>query len=311
MLKLGVQTQNAVSDKNPAEGFKMISDAGFSCVDFSLHGYLLNKDIYQGKINDFFDKSIDELEDYFKPHKLAAQSNNITIHQMHMPYPMYVPAGKHSINEYLRSNVAMKSMQLCKYLECRYIVIHGFKMESQLGSEAEEWNYTESFLETILPFAKENNITICVENLYSTIGGHLIEGPCCKVNRIAERIDRINDKYQADVLGFCLDTGHANLVGLDFETFINALGSRLKVLHIHDNDGVRDLHQIPFTFARTRENTCSTDWNGFIRGLQDIHYDGVLNFETGPVLKSFPAELKPNALKFIAEIGKYFASNLI
>ena len=48
--------------------------------------------------------------------------------------------------------------------------------------------------------------------------------------------------------------GHANIVGLDFEKFITTLGSRLKVLHIHDNDSISDLHQIPFTFTRTREN---------------------------------------------------------
>lgn len=31
----------------------------------------------------------------------------------------------------------------------------------------------------------------------------------------------------------------------------------------------RDLHQIPFTFTRSRENVSSTDWEGFIRGLQE------------------------------------------
>lgn len=120
----------------------------------------------------------------------------------------------------------------------------------------------------------------------------------------------MNERYQAEVLGFCFDTGHANLVGLDFEDFLTTLGSRLKVLHIHDNDGVADLHQVPFTFTRTRENVTSTDWEGFIRGLRKIGFDHVLSFETAPVLTAFPQELKAQALTLIAQIGAYFAKKI-
>nr|MCR5546850.1 sugar phosphate isomerase/epimerase [Lachnospiraceae bacterium] len=76
------------------------------------------------------------------------------------------------------------------------------------------------------------------------------------------------------------------------------------------NDGVRDLHQMPFTFTKTRENTTSTDWEGFIRGLRAIHFDKVLSFETAPILKSFPDELQDEVLGMIANIGKYFAEKI-
>ena len=33
----------------------------------------------------------------------------------------------------------------------------------------------------------------------------------------------MNDKYGAEVLGFCFDTGHANLVGIKFQEFIETL----------------------------------------------------------------------------------------
>lgn len=310
MLKIGVQTQNAIDDGNPGEGFERLRRAGFDCVDFSLHGYLLNKEIYQQDINAFFDVPIDELERFFAPHKAAARQAGITVHQMHMPYPIYVPKGSRKLNEYLWHEVAPKSMALCAFMDCKYIVIHGFKLARFLGSEAEEWKYTETFLEFLAPMAKEMGITVCIENLYDGIAGHLLEGPCCDVRKCAERIDRMNDKYGAEVLGFCFDTGHANVIGLDSEAFITRLGHRLKVLHIHDNDGVRDLHQIPFTFTRTRENTSSTDWEGFIRGLRAIHFDGVLNFETGPALNAFPASLHEDVLRLIAKIGGHFAKRI-
>ena len=279
-------------------------------MDFSLNKYMINKDIYQMKNSHFFDKPIEALKEYFRPHKEAAAKYGITIGQMHMPYPAYVPQGKAELNDYLWNEMAPKSMQLCHYLECPYIVIHGFKLAYFLGSEDAEWEETERFIHYLAPMANEMGVTICIENLYDSINGHLVEGPCCNVDKVVERIDRINEQYRAEVLGFCFDTGHANLVGIDFEYFLTRLGHRLKVLHIHDNDGIMDLHQIPFTFAKTRENKSSTDWDGFINGLRAIKFDGVLNFETAPVLTSFPDEMKADALAFIAKIGRYFAGKI-
>lgn len=311
MFELGVQTENVVNDEHPEEGFAMLKRAGFSCADFSLNGYLLNTDIYQASLNRFFDASVSELERFFTPHKKGAAAAGITINQMHMPYPVYVPAGEKAVNEYLWNEVAPKSMAVCAFFACPYIVIHGFKLARFLGSEDKEWAETEKFIDMAAPMAREMGITICIENLYDSLGGHLVEGPCCDVAKAVERIDRINEKYHAEVLGFCFDTGHANLVGIDFESFISGLGERLKVLHIHDNDGISDLHQIPFTFAKTRENKSSTDWEGFVRGMKRIGFQGTLSFETAPVLTAFPQVMKQDTLAFIARIGEYFAGSIV
>lgn len=310
MLKIGVQTKTIIHHENPTEGFEQVKKAGFSCVDFSLNEYLLNKTLYAKKLNTFFDKTQEELQEYFRLFKECSEKTGIVIHQMHMPYPNYVPEASIELNDYLRDVVAVKSMQLCHYLDCKYIVIHGLKLARYLGSEEAEWEMTEKFLDFLAPMAKEMGITMCVENIYTGIGNHILEGPCCDAVKAAERIDRMNDKYKAEVLGFCFDTGHANLVGIDFERFITTLGDRLKVLHIHDNDGISDLHQIPFTFTKTRENKPSTDWDGFINALKAIHFDKVLSFETAPVLDSFPLEMREDALSLIAKIGKYFAEKI-
>lgn len=310
MLRLGVQTNNVIEDEHPQEGFAMLKRAGFSCADFSMNRYLKNADVYRSVINNFFSQSIQELEAFFGPHKLGANREGITINQMHMPYPIYVAGGDRQINDYLREVVAPKSIALCGFFKCPYIVIHGYKLARFLGSENEEWEQTETFLDSLAPMAKEMGITVCLENLYTNIGDHLVEGPCCNAKKAAERIDRINEKYHAEVLGFCFDTGHANLIGIDMEDFITTLGHRLKVLHIHDNDGRRDQHQIPFTFTMLKENKPSTDWEGFIKGLRNIRFDKVLSFETAPVLDAFPDEMKEVTLSFIAQIGRYFVHKI-
>ena len=310
MQEIGVQTKNVIRDENPQEGFAMLRRAGFSCCDFSLNAYLTNQALYGFAANDFFDRTGRELETFFTPHKRAAERAGIRVSQMHMPYPNYVPGAGPELNDYLRCVVAPKSLEICAFFGCPYIVVHGFKLVHHLGSEAAEWERTADFLDYLAPMAKAYGITVCVENLYTSVGSHIVEGPCCDAHIAARRIDRFNEKYGAEVLGFCFDTGHANLVGIDLEPFLTVLGRRLKVLHIHDNDGVSDLHQIPFTFTRTRENLPSTDWEGFVRGLKAAGYAGVLNFETAPVLTSFPDAMKEEALGFIAGIGRYFAGAL-
>lgn len=311
MMQIGVQTKDVVYDLNPGDGFEMLKKTGFSCADFSLNSYLTNTSLYKFELNDFFNKSECELEQFFAPHKEGAKKAGIYINQMHMPYPNYVPNGSRELNDYLWNNVAPKSMKICAFFECPYIVMHGFKLARNLGSEELEWEQTEKFIDSLAPMAKEMGITICIENLYNSIGTHIVEGPCCNARKAAERIDRINEKYGAEILGFCFDTGHANLVGINFEEFISTLDYRLKVLHIHDNDGIGDLHQIPFTFTRSRENAVATDWDGFVRGLKRIKFDKVLSFETAPVLTAFPDEMKQDSLAFIAKIGNYFAEKIM
>lgn len=311
MLGIGVQTKNVVEDADPTSGFALLKEVGFTNADFSLNSYLLNTDLYRDTLNKFFDKSKAELEQYFEPHKRGAKENGININQMHMPYPIFIPTGKKFVNDYLVNHVMPKSMHICDFFECPYLVVHGLKLARYLGSEDLEWQQTEEMLDFIAPMAKEMGITLCIENLYEGIGGHLIEGPCCNIHKVVERIDRFNEKYHAEVLGFCFDTGHANLVGLDFEKFITKLDYRLKVLHIHDNDGIADLHQIPYTFSKSRENTSSTDWNGFLNGLNNIKFNKVLSFETAPVLTAFPNEMKKEVLSFLVKIGRHWETKLI
>ncbi len=309
-LEIGVQSKNVVFDEAPAKGFALLKKSGFDCCDFSLNSYLNNTSLYREERNRFFDKSIKELEDFFKPHKEGAQAAGIRINQMHMPYPIYIPGVKQELNDYLWSEVALKSMEVCRFLECKNIVVHGFKLTKFLGSEEAQWLKTKEFIEYLAPIAKEYGITVCMENLYNGFGAHKVEGPGCNPYRAVKRIDEINEKYGAEVLGFCYDTGHGNLVGLDPYKFITTLGKRLKVLHMHENDGIADLHQLPFTFTRTRENTSVLDWDGVLRGLSEVGFDSVLSFETAPVLDCFPEELKEDALQLIAKIGRYFAGKL-
>ena len=57
-MKISTQTWNVVEDANPDDGYKLLKEAGFQAVDFSLHTYLKNTYIYKHDLNSFFDKTV-------------------------------------------------------------------------------------------------------------------------------------------------------------------------------------------------------------------------------------------------------------
>ena len=136
MHKIGIQTANIVNDDAPEEGFRRIANAGFDCCDFSLDSYLRYEEFAESYCGRFFDKSIDELFDFFTPHKKAAKADNITFNQMHMPYPMYATNISREANEYIRYQVLPKSMEICAFLECHNIVAHLFNLPNTVPDAA-------------------------------------------------------------------------------------------------------------------------------------------------------------------------------
>jgi sugar phosphate isomerase/epimerase len=80
----------------------------------------------------------------------------------------------------------------------------------------------------------------------------------------------IEDELDGLDVGICLDYGHANLMG-DLSDAIETVGGHLWTTHVHDNDGRKDDHRVPFAGR--------IDWDAAIMETQKIGYDGVLMFE--------------------------------
>lgn len=53
------------------------------------------------------------------------------------------------------------------------------------------------------------------------------------------------DRIDAPHLGLCFDSGHANAFTPEYDYF-EKYAARLKAMHLHDNDGTRDAHSVPF-----------------------------------------------------------------
>lgn len=304
--KIGVQSIGAVRAGKIEESYRMIKEAGFDCVDFNFDEYVNVNDVYAGKIGDILDRPMEEIWKDFAPHAETAKKYGLTFEQMHAPFPMLIP-GRDEISEKM-TRVTKNSIELCARMGGRYIVVHPITLSYE-RSKREEHEFNVEMYKRLIPAAKQFHQVICLENMFFDQNQHLTEGICSDFAEAAAMVDELNDFAGEEVFGFCFDVGHANILGKNLYQSVVTLGSRLKILHIHDNDGVSDLHTIPYTFARGW-SPVATDWNGFLRGLKEIGYQGVLNFETFRGMQSFPEELLPAVLKLLADMGKYFAKQI-
>ena len=91
--------------------------------------------------------------------------------------------------------------------------------------------------------------------------------PPAETLRLIEAIDDPN-------VAFCLDTGHSIVRDTQPGEAVRMGAKYLRVLHVHDSDGVQDRHWYPGTGA--------VDWDDFTAALKGVGFAGVLSMETRP-----------------------------
>lgn len=98
-------------------------------------------------------------------------------------------------------------------------------------------------LKRMVKYAEENNVNVAVENLYSY-----------------KELEYIFQAIKSPNLGMCFDSGHENFLTKNAD-FLHKFGNRLKAVHLHDNNGIKDEHKTPFTGTINWKNIA----NGFAK----------------------------------------------
>ena len=142
------------------------------------------------------------------------------------------------------------------------INLPGFSEDSMLD---EYLRINVAFFNMLLEYAEKYNVKIAAENLFDIPNSarHF----CSKPQNLKYIIDNVN----SPLVGVCIDTGHALVSGIEPNIFLNVFGEKVFALHIHDNNGFSDQHNLP-PFG-------SIDWNKFIEALKSINYTGYFNYE--------------------------------
>ncbi|MBR4014255.1 MAG: sugar phosphate isomerase/epimerase [Clostridia bacterium] len=304
MLEIGVQQTGWLNWEDLDGSFARLKSLGFETVDLGFP--LVPYDTF-GQVRSFYDQSLEELIPKYTALKNAADKHGISISQTHSAFPIWIEGASDEYNAYMIMTVE-KLCAICEVIDCHAIVVHPVTRDNK----ADEWNTNMELYRALIPTAIKTNVKICLENMFSSKTGRIVGGACADAEEVVRYIDTLNAEAGADVFGYCFDIGHANLVHKNIRHYINTLGHRLTILHIHDNDGQNDLHLAPYTQVRFTK-TCANalDWEGFILGLKDIGYRGTLSFETFRVINVTPPELWDASLQYIAAVGKYFKKRIL
>lgn len=175
----------------------------------------------------------------------------------------------------------------------KYTVVHPCTTYSDWHEDCYEScvNMNVDYFKMLLEKAYKYDVTICIETM-AYFGKPYAY--CAKPYELLELKNRINDEK----IKFCVDTGHVHFAGENVEQAIELLGNDLAVLHLQDNSGLNDDHNI-LPFGRI-------DWKKVAEALRKVQYGGTLNFEVqGGRLKFLDDQAKLAYLTFTKEMADY------
>ena len=184
-----------------------------------------------------------------------------------------------------------RELELFLAVGIRNAVLH-FNGGNDLSAE-ERFEKRLEQLRELQKFVKGTDLYLCLENLGSVPETHT-----------AQRLLAIMEAAGGENLGICLDTGHLHLVNGRGEAvqsqreFILTAGKHLRALHITENNGKNDVHQMPYS-ARY-----GIDWPQVVAALREIGYDGLFNFEV-PGERKAPAPIKEAKLHFLRQLATF------
>lgn len=121
---------------------------------------------------------------------------------------------------------------------------------------------------------------------------------CPQYNFFSSNIDdhaELVDGLNSDLVKICWDFGHANLMSFDTADALRKLGERVKILHVHNNNGMCDWHVAPSIGTHC--------WDGTVKALSDIGYDGPLSLEINFSL--VPEERMQSYVKYLGEDAEW------
>ena len=235
------------------EGIRRMADQGYTNIDYNLCNteeglYLLGDN---------------ELAEATEAIKGALEKYGMTVEQVHGPW-RYPPMDESEEDRAERLEKMTRCMVIASLLGAKYMVIHPLMPFGANSPEHPERVYSinRELLLRLADFGASVGVTVCLENMpFRKHPIHTVEQIC----GIVEDIDHEN-------LAVCFDTGHANLTGENVGDCVRRIGKeKLAVLHVHDNCGDADAHDIVYNG--------NIDWSEFAAALNDIKYGGVLNFE--------------------------------
>lgn len=280
-MRVATQTSELSRMFGDEKAVRLLAEIGFDAIDFSMFET-------EEEVAPVFGR---DYENYARHLKHVADECGICFNQSHAPFPS-LRVDDDPYNQKI-TPLIHRAIAVTSILGAKIVIVH------PIAGAADQKEFNMEFYNSLIPACKEYGVRVALENMFggNPNNGQIIPNVCSTGREFAEYVDALDSRY----FTACLDLGHAGLVGETAENMIRTLGhDRLKALHVHDNNHVRDLHTLPFTQ--------SLDWKAITQALKDIKYTGDFTFEADNFLLKFPKELAVPACKLMLETGRYLAA---
>lgn len=161
---------------------------------------------------------------------------------------------------------------------------------ANMGTGSKEYNL-QYFLQHI-EAAKKAGVGIAIENIFDSGNRRHY---CGVVEELIDLVDAFGDP---SAVGICWDFGHGNIMYPKSQAgCLQAIGERLKMVHVHDNNGHTDQHLPPF-FG-------NVNWQEVVLTLRAIGYDGTFSFEVVNHTYKVCEALMMSEWRHVRTIGEY------
>ena len=281
-----LSTQNDVLAR--AFGYRksveILAKAGYDAVDLSMFGTFAGDNFPFGDNDIEFARELDKV----------AKANGVFFNQAHAPFASQ-RLGDEEYNKVMAEKIK-RAIEIACTLNVRQIIVHpvcGFNNTPDCIS------YNIDFYNNLVPYYKGTGLKIAIENMWGYDGTRIVPNHISLSHELNECYDKLDSEY----FTVCLDLGHSPLVGEDPADAVRAIGhDRLGALHVHDVDGVNDLHTLPGISKTNLDEVC--------KALADIDYKGEFTYEADVFFRGFDKELYPDVAAFMCKVGRNLISKI-
>jgi sugar phosphate isomerase/epimerase len=238
----------------------------------------------------------DEIREY-------AKLQGIAISQSHAPFE--VKYGMEFDRSCKKYDDVVRAMEFASRLGAPMIVVHSIRLpEDDLQAH---FDYNLKYYRSLLPYAERFGIKIAVENLGGRAPGTNDFTQFCLGS--PEMFCGMQEALNSPMVCGCLDIGHANLTTGDAPGFIRKSRGYVQYLHVHDNDGRYDMHQMP-ALNEDGYRWTNVPWKEVLSALRDIDYSGPMNLEVYRYIDAMPDEHLLEVMKLAASVARTMALEL-
>ncbi len=279
----------------PEQVISMYADTGFRYLDYDF-GKVLNEPNHW--------LMADNWKDTLNKIKQTADALDIRFVQAHAPDVIIR-------DDYTSDRgifATIRAIEACHFLGISNMVVHSgfFPQFKYPNDEKAYFEANEPYFKALIPAMEQYQVHLLFEN---TTFKHCLEG--CYFPIYARDLNALIAHMNHPLFGAMWDVGHAHIDGLDHEKEILELGSNLKAVHVHDNNGGRDEHFVPFmgtvNFDSLMRGLIQSDFQGYFT-LEIKEFFQYRHFAPEGPLQNIDLALKKETLSMMYSVCRYILS---